>query len=100
MTLNFAVSCLPCAFVGQSSPARNCDRVQTVCRLKKLLEKTALRFFTDREIRSLLHPVELVNAMELAFGRDYRATAVMPLRTHVPVEGGVLLVMPCFDGGL
>jgi ornithine cyclodeaminase/alanine dehydrogenase-like protein (mu-crystallin family) len=60
-----------------------------------------MRSFTDSEIRSLLQPAELVNAIEAAFARDYQATAVMPVRTHVPVQGrGVLLVMPCSDSAL
>jgi ornithine cyclodeaminase/alanine dehydrogenase-like protein (mu-crystallin family) len=57
-----------------------------------------MRIFTDSEIRSLLKPTEVVDAIEAALTREYRTTAVMPVRTHVPVEGrGVLLVMPCYD---
>ncbi len=60
-----------------------------------------MRVFTDSEVRSLLEPAEVVNAIEAAFARDYRSTAVMPVRTHVPVQGrGVLLVMPCSDSAL
>lgn len=60
-----------------------------------------MKVFTDCEIRSLLAAAELVETIEAAFARDYRATAVMPLRTHVPVTGrGVLLVMPCYDSAL
>ncbi len=65
----------------------------------RIADATAqMRVFTDSEIRSLLEPAEVVDAIEAAFARDYRATAVMPVRMHVPVEGrGVLLVMPCYD---
>jgi len=57
-----------------------------------------MRIFTDSDIRSLLHPAEVVDAIEAAFARDYRATVVMPVRTHVELAGrGVLLVMPCYD---
>lgn len=60
-----------------------------------------MRFFTDSEVCSLLEPAEVMNAIEAAFARDYRSTAVMPVRTHVPVQGrGVLLVMPCSDSAL
>ncbi len=60
-----------------------------------------MRIFTDSEIRSLLHPAEVVDAIEAAFAREYRATAVMPLRTRVEMAGrGVLLVMPCYDSAV
>ncbi len=60
-----------------------------------------MRMFTDSEIRSLLDPLEVVDAIEAAFARDYRATAVMPVRTRVEVAGrGVLLVMPCYDSAV
>jgi ornithine cyclodeaminase/alanine dehydrogenase-like protein (mu-crystallin family) len=60
-----------------------------------------MRIFTDSEIRTLLDPVEVVDAIETAFYREYRATAVMPARTHVEVpDRGVLLVMPCYDSAV
>ncbi|HYN15167.1 MAG TPA: ornithine cyclodeaminase family protein [Terriglobales bacterium] len=60
-----------------------------------------MRVFTDSEICSLLHPAEVVDAIEAAFAREYRATAVMPVRTHVEVAGrGVFLVMPCYDSAV
>ena len=60
-----------------------------------------MRVFTDPEIRSLLQPAEVVDAIEAAFRRDYAKTAVMPVRTQVEVEGdGVLLVMPCFESAV
>ena len=60
-----------------------------------------MRVFTDSEIRSLLKPAEVVDAIEAAFAREYRTTVVMPVRTHVEVAGrGVLLVMPCYDGAI
>ena len=60
-----------------------------------------MRIFTDAQVRSLLDPVEVVHAIEAAFAREYRATAVMPVRTHVEVSGrGVLLVMPCYDSAV
>jgi ornithine cyclodeaminase/alanine dehydrogenase-like protein (mu-crystallin family) len=60
-----------------------------------------MRVFTDSDIRSLLDPTQVVEAIEAAFARDYQATAVMPVRTHVDVAGrGVLLVMPCYDSAI
>lgn len=60
-----------------------------------------MRVFTDSDTRSLLHPAEVVDAIEAAFAREYRTTAVMPVRTHVEVAGrGVLLVMPCYDSAV
>jgi len=60
-----------------------------------------MRVFTDSEVRSLLSPAELVDAIEATFARNYCATAVMPIRTHVPVNNrGVLLVMPCYDSAI
>ena len=59
------------------------------------------RVFTDSEIRLLLDPIEVVDAIEASFARDYRATAVMPVRTRMEVAGrGVLLVMPCYDSAV
>jgi ornithine cyclodeaminase/alanine dehydrogenase len=60
-----------------------------------------MRVFTDPEIRSLLDPAEVVDAIEAAFTREYSTTAVMPARTLVQVAGrGVLLVMPCYDAAV
>lgn len=60
-----------------------------------------MRLFSDSEIRSLLNPFEVVDAIDVAFARDYRATAVMPARTHIDISGrGVMLVMPCYDSAI
>jgi len=60
-----------------------------------------MRIFTDSEIRSLLQPAEVVDAIEAAFAREYRATAVMPVRTRLEMaDRGVLLVMPCYDSAV
>jgi ornithine cyclodeaminase/alanine dehydrogenase len=60
-----------------------------------------MRVFTDSEVRSLLDPTEVVDAIEAAFAREYSTTAVMPARTQVQVAGrGVLLVMPCYDSAV
>ena len=59
-----------------------------------------MRVFTDSDIRSLLDPAEVVEAIEAAFARDYRSTVVMPVRTRVDLTGGALLVMPCYDSAV
>jgi len=60
-----------------------------------------MRVFTDPEIRSLLDPAEVVDAIEAAFTREYSTTAVLPARTQVQVAGrGVPLVMPCYDAAV
>ena len=60
-----------------------------------------MRILTDSEVCSLLDPAEVVDAIEAAFARDYRVTAVMPVRTQVEVASrGVLLVMPCYDSAV
>jgi len=60
-----------------------------------------MKVFNDSQVRSLLAPAEVVNALEAAFARNVQAGAVMPIRTHVPVDGrGVLLVMPCYDSAV
>ncbi len=73
-----------------------------LCYRLRIANATAqMRVFTDSEIRSLLHPAEVVDAIEAAFAREYRATAVMPVRTRVEMAGrGVLLVMPCYDSAV
>jgi ornithine cyclodeaminase/alanine dehydrogenase-like protein (mu-crystallin family) len=60
-----------------------------------------MRIFTDSEIRSLLRPAEVVDAIEAAFARDYSSTLVMPVRSRVELAGrGVLLIMPCYDSAV
>lgn len=60
-----------------------------------------MRVFTDSEVRALLQPAEVVNAVESAFARNCGATAVLPERTQLPVDDhGLLLVMPCYDSAL
>lgn len=51
----------------------------------------------EDDVRRLLHPLQLVDALEAAFARDYRATARMPTRTQLPLANGTFLLMPCSD---
>ncbi len=53
---------------------------------------------TENDVKRLLDPVAAIAAIEQVFRRDYRATAQMPARLHLPLpQGGVFLVMPCSD---
>lgn len=57
-----------------------------------------MQVFSETEVRRLLSPSVAMAAIEQAFRRDYRATAQMPPRVHLPLpQGGVFLVMPCHD---
>jgi alanine dehydrogenase len=57
-----------------------------------------MQVFTDSQIRSLLQPAEVVDAIEAAFRHDHADTLVMPVRTQVELAGrGLLLIMPCYD---
>lgn len=56
---------------------------------------------TEDQIRLQLDPARLIAALEAAF-RDRYSSIVIPPRTHMPLAGGVFLLMPCFDrrGGI
>ncbi|MCI0355465.1 MAG: ornithine cyclodeaminase family protein [Acidobacteria bacterium] len=63
-------------------------------------ETPALRMLvlSENDVKRLLDPAAAIAAIEQAFRRDYRATAQMPSRLHIPLpQGGVFLVMPCSD---
>src|SRR5437868_1653228 len=50
----------------------------------------------EDDVRRLLHPADLISAIESAF-RDRYPQMQIPTRTHIPVSGGVFLAMPCYD---
>jgi ornithine cyclodeaminase/alanine dehydrogenase-like protein (mu-crystallin family) len=51
---------------------------------------------SENEVRALLRPLEVIEAIEDAF--RYRFPAVtMPPRLHIPLAQGVLLIMSCYD---
>lgn len=50
---------------------------------------------TEQDVRRL-DPVRVIDAIESAF-RERFETSVMPVRTAIPINGGILLVMPCYD---
>src|SRR5579864_6056455 len=57
----------------------------------------ALLCLSEDDVRRLLDPAQLVEALAAAFARDYRATVQMPTRLQMPNAHGVLLLMPCSD---
>jgi len=55
-----------------------------------------VRTLTESDVQSRLEPAHLISALELAFRERYPALRIPP-RTHIPIAGGVLLTMPCYD---
>jgi len=50
---------------------------------------------TEAAVRRL-NPLTVIAAIETAF-RDRYLTAVIPARTHITTNDGILLIMPCYD---
>jgi ornithine cyclodeaminase/alanine dehydrogenase-like protein (mu-crystallin family) len=50
------------------------------------------------DVRRLLKPEQVIDGIEDAFRRRYPET-LMPVRTHLDVDGGIFLIMPCYDRG-
>jgi ornithine cyclodeaminase/alanine dehydrogenase-like protein (mu-crystallin family) len=53
---------------------------------------------TESQVVNLLHPAQLVAALEAAF-RDRYPSVEIPERTHLNTTDGVFLTMSCFDPG-
>ena len=51
---------------------------------------------TEDQIRARLDPIRLIGALAAAF-RDRYPAIVIPPRTHIPLAGGIFLIMPCYD---
>jgi alanine dehydrogenase len=51
--------------------------------------------FTEDDVRRL-DPLDVIAAIETAF-RDRYARAVIPVRTQIAINDGILLIMPCYD---
>src|SRR2546423_9069187 len=60
----------------------------------------AMRFFSEKQIRQLLEPDEVIRAIRDAFARDFHDTLRMPVRTQLELSNGVLLLMPCYDSAI
>ena len=52
---------------------------------------------TEDDVRRLLDPARVIGAIENAF-RDLYPSTVVPARTHINLDGGIFLAMPCYDG--
>src|SRR5438046_9888560 len=56
-----------------------------------------LRYFREDEVKQLVEPGQAISAVRAAFARDFRKTLQMPVRMHLELGGGILLLMPCHD---
>jgi ornithine cyclodeaminase/alanine dehydrogenase-like protein (mu-crystallin family) len=52
---------------------------------------------TEDDVRRQLDPARVIGAIENAF-RDLYPSTVVPARTHINLDGGIFLAMPCYDG--
>ncbi|HZQ23738.1 MAG TPA: ornithine cyclodeaminase family protein [Terriglobales bacterium] len=55
-----------------------------------------MKSLQESDVKRLLNCEQVVEAIENAFRERYTET-VMPVRTHINVEGGIFLIMPCYD---
>jgi ornithine cyclodeaminase/alanine dehydrogenase-like protein (mu-crystallin family) len=51
---------------------------------------------TEGDVRQRLDRAQVIAAIENAF-RDRFPSTVMPTRTHINLQGGIFLAMPCYD---
>jgi ornithine cyclodeaminase/alanine dehydrogenase-like protein (mu-crystallin family) len=56
----------------------------------------AATHLTESDVRRLLRPAHVIEAIEAAF-RDRLPTVTIAPRTHLPLPHGVLLIMSCYD---
>src|SRR5215469_928967 len=62
--------------------------------------RRGLRYFTEKDVRQLVGPEQLIEALRNAFARDFHKTLQMPVRTQLDLDGSVLILMPCYDSAL
>lgn len=55
--------------------------------------------FSDDQLRKLLNPDQVIQAIHDAFSRGFSSVR-MPVRTSLELDGAVLLIMPCYDDSL
>src|SRR5205807_2800566 len=55
-----------------------------------------MRMLTEEDVRQKLDPARLIAALESAFRDRYPSTEI-PLRTHINLDSGIFLLMPCYD---
>jgi alanine dehydrogenase len=51
---------------------------------------------SEEQVREQIDPREAIHAIEAAFGEGFSAVENPP-RAHLPIAGGVFLMMPCYD---
>ena len=56
-------------------------------------------FLSDNQLRNLLDPGQVTQAIRDAFGRGFSSLR-MPVRTVLQLDSAVLLIMPCYDDTL
>jgi ornithine cyclodeaminase/alanine dehydrogenase-like protein (mu-crystallin family) len=59
-----------------------------------------LRYFHEDEVKQLADPVQAIEAIRVAFARNFQSTLQMPVRTRLDLGSNLLLLMPCDDSGL
>jgi ornithine cyclodeaminase/alanine dehydrogenase-like protein (mu-crystallin family) len=59
-----------------------------------------MRYFSERQVRELARPDEVIRALREAFTLDFSTTLQMPVRTQLDLGSGILLIMPCYDSAL
>ena len=62
--------------------------------------RKVMQYLSEEQVRQLLKPGELIQALRAAFARDFHNTLRMPVRTHIELSGSLLLLMPCYDSAL
>jgi len=60
------------------------------------MQRAAILNLTESDVRSLLHPHDLIARIEDAFRHRFPRVAIAP-RQHLQVSGGTLLIMSCLD---
>jgi ornithine cyclodeaminase/alanine dehydrogenase-like protein (mu-crystallin family) len=58
-----------------------------------------MRYFSEDEVRALVRVEDVVAAIREAFTRGF-TTVSMPVRTVLPLDNAILLIMPCYDSAL
>jgi alanine dehydrogenase len=60
---------------------------------------TPMRVYSEEQVREAVRAEAVIEAIRAAFTRGF-ATVHMPVRTMLPLDGAVLLIMPCYDSAI
>ena len=55
-----------------------------------------MQMLTEEDVRQKLDPARLIAVLESAFRDRYPSTEI-PRRTHISLDSGIFLLMPCYD---